>query len=228
MNKKRILITGATGGIGSELATALLNEGHEVHMPVRNLEKAAHFTQYPTAYTDRRDLESFDDMDQYFRVVSSQGVSFDYVVLLAGDLRLDSDVMFAGETKEEKEANSVLYHMRANVLTAEAVVFGLKEVYGETLKHTILLGVSSWAAHFEEGHPYRADEEGYVQSKAKLSSMLHAWKAEGAFADVICEEPSLIQTPMTERVFPHLIADPLVTKLQPAEYVEHLREILKL
>lgn len=228
MNKK-ILLTGSTGGIGSTLAVALLEEGHELYLPVRNIEKAeALFFRFPNAHIEIRDLEDYDDMIEYCLLCSSEGISFDFVLLLAGDLRKDIDKMFAGETDEEKEKNSIEYHERVNLKTAETVVFGLQKTFGITLNQTTLLGVSSWAANFEPGHPYRKGEEGYVIAKEKLSKMLHSLKHESYFRDVICEEPSLIRSPLTEREFPELIADSKVIKIEPEDYVAHLRQILSL
>ena len=167
-------------------------------------------------------------MTEYFLLKSQESIHFDFVLMLAGDLRKDSDKMFAGNNKEEKEHNSIIYHELANVRTAETVVFGLKKAFGESLKDTILLGVSSWAAHFEVDNPYRVDEEGYVRSKARLSFLLGEWLTENNFKDVICEEPALIRSPMTEREFPELISDSNVSKLEPEEYVDHLKKILGL
>ena len=227
MNRMNILLTGGSGGIGSELGTQLLQAGHVVYLPVRSFEKTQEiYKEYPNAHVELRDLEDYDSMTQYCLDRAQEGVSFDLVLLLAGDLRRDSNPMFAGDTKEEKEINSIIYHELANVRTAETVIFGLKKAFGAGLKKTRVLGVSSWAAHFEVGHPYRENEEGYVRAKARLSYLLGEWKMEGDFEDVLCEEPALIVSPMTEREFPELIADPAVPKLQPKQYVADLRTLL--
>jgi NAD(P)-dependent dehydrogenase (short-subunit alcohol dehydrogenase family) len=225
--KQTILLTGGSGGIGSELGKQLLEEGHDVYFIVRNLEKTQTiFSNFPNAHIELRDLEDYEDIVIYCRLRAQEGIIFDKVLLLAGDLRKDSNEMFAGDTVEEKEKNSIIYHELVNVRTAETVVFGLKDAFGEKLKNTVLLAVSSWAAHFEVGHPYRKDEEGYVRAKARLSQLLSDWQIEGFFKEVICEEPALIVSPMTEREFPELIANPEVQKLQPTEYVIHLRKVI--
>lgn len=230
MKKQTIVVTGSTGGIGTAFTLQMLSEGHELYLPVRSIQKAQDlFGTFPNAHCATVEIESHDSMVNYFKNLSTEGVLPEQVVLLVGDLRKDSDPMFPGETQEEKETHSIEYHERVNVRTAETVVFGLKEIFGEKLQEdTVLLGVSSWAAHFEPGHPYRKDEEGYVQAKAKLSSLLAQWREEKVFKEVICDEPSLIVTPLTEREFPELIADPAVEKLTPGQYVEHLRKVLSL
>lgn len=227
--KEKILLTGGSGGIGSELGKQLLVQGHDVYCIVRNFEKTrAIYVGFSNAHIEQRDLEDYEDIIQYLRIRAQEGIMFDKVLLLAGYLRMDTDEMFAGDSVEEKEKNSIIYHELVNVRTAQTVVFGLKEVYNEKLKNTVLLGVSSWAAHFEVGHPYRKNEEGYVLSKARLSHLLSEWQFEGVFKDVICEEPALIISPMTLREFPGLIADPSVSKLKPEEYVAYLRKVLSL
>ncbi|MBP6857906.1 MAG: SDR family NAD(P)-dependent oxidoreductase [Candidatus Pacebacteria bacterium] len=225
--KKTFFISGGSGGIGSELTKHLSKAGHIIHLAVRNVEKTQKmFEEFKNIHIELRNLEDYEDMTEYFLQKSQEGIKFDFVFMLAGDLRRDSDEMFAGDTKEEKEQNSIIYHELVNVRTAETVVFGLKKAFGDLLKNTVLIGVSSWAAHFEVDNPYRIDEEGYVRAKARLSYLLGEWKLENFFKDVICEEPALIRSPMTERQFPELIADPNVSKLESSEYVVHLRNLI--
>lgn len=225
--KKIFFISGGSGGIGSELTKQLSKAGHTIHLAVRNVEKTEKiFEGFKNIHIELRDLENYEDMTEYFLLKSQEGIRFDFVIMLAGDLRKDSDKMFAGETKEEKQTNSIIYHELANVRTAETVVFGLKKAFEESLKDTVLIGVSSWAAHFAVDNPYRIDEEGYVRSKARLSYLLGEWKLENIFKDIICEEPALIRSPMTEREFPELINDPNVPKLESEEYVEYLTTLI--
>lgn len=225
MNKKNILITGSTGGIGSELTRQLIaSDKYDLHLIVRSMERAKEFLCAPNISIEVCDLGNYDDIARYFQVKMESAIFFDYVLLLAGDLKYDSE--FPGTTQEDQEKNSIEYHTRTNVRTAETVVAGLQKTYGKLLHETVLLGISSWAANFEVGHPFRKDEEGYVISKNLLTNFLK--QLLGTFKSVFIEEPALIRSPLTERKFPHLLADPAISKLEPDEYVQHLRKLVDL
>ena len=224
--KKTILITGSTGGIGGELARQLLTDGYELYLPVRTIEKAQELIAFPNAHVEKCSLESYEEVQAYMDSMIANGIFFEYVLPLAGDLRKDSNPMFIGNTPQEKVDASIEHHMRANVLTFDTVMAGLERSFGEKLKDTTLLVMSSWAAHFAKDNPYRINEEGYVVSKNTLSTKGVELKNEKKFKEVLIEEPALIDTPMTRREFPELIADPNVPKQSPEQYVKHLRDVL--
>lgn len=224
---KTFIITGGTGDLGSSFAKKMLAKGHTVYIPVRSLEKAQRiFENQQGVYYEVVNLEDAHEVMMYLKNLSVQGVVPTDIALFAGDLKKDHK--FPGETKEEKERESVAYHRRVNVLTAQTVIAGVRGVYPEILSSITLVGISSWAARFEPGHPYRVDEEGYVIAKAELSSMLSDLKKEGVFKDVVCEEPAFIISTITTREFPELISDPSVKKMTPEEYTEHLVAVLDL
>lgn len=224
---KKILITGSTGGIGKAFTTLLLDKNYELYLPVRNPQKAHDmFGDNPLIHIEQRTLHSYKDMYDYCMLRKEEGVVFDHAVLLIGDLIFDSE--FPGSTIGEKEDASIKHHTETNVLTSQTVVKGLEDAYGETVKETILTGISSWAANFPKGHPYRKDEEGYVVTKDLLSRFLKGTREKGGFKKVVTEEPGLIRTPMTEKRFPHLLADPNVPKLEAQEYARHLVALLAL
>ena len=57
MPKRRILITGATSGIGLETARGLASQGHQIIMACRNLEKAARVKAEFVNQTKNEDIE---------------------------------------------------------------------------------------------------------------------------------------------------------------------------
>ncbi len=215
--KKTILLTGGTGDIGGAIAKKLRELGHDVFAPMRSPEKpeakelAAMDIQI--AYCNLEDPEMVFD---YIQSIASKDVLFDFSFNFAGVFEFDDT--FPGDTQQGKEKNSIAYHEAGNLLTSQTVVFGLKKVFGKKLRRTILELTSSWAAHFAPDDPRRKNEEGYVQSKAKLSLFGQSLKEEGLFKDVLIEEPKFIISTMTRKKFPELIADPDYPKIPLEQY----------
>ena len=118
--------------------------------------------------------------------------------------------------------------MENNVSTAQTLVDALYKIYGDQLPHTVFVPLSSHAATFAVDDPRRVGEEGYVVSKAALSALARKWKTEGMFADVILEEPALIESRMTIDAIPDVVNDRSISRLQPDEYADQLLQKLNL
>lgn len=222
MNKK-ILITGSTGTIGEAIAKELLTEGWEIHSPVRNIEKAQElFLGLPNIYLEKRDLEDFKSMEEYAQTLLQKGFVPAVALFLAGDLKKDST--FPGTTDEERHKHSLTYHRRVNTLTAHTTMEGLKKAFGASLRETIGFVPSSWAVEFAADDPKRAISAGYIVSKIEEEEIAHAY--EPLFKKMVIDRPGLIDSTITRREFPELIADPSVPKLTAERYVPIVRKLL--
>ncbi len=227
MKPKNILITGATGDIGTALIKQLAHTDHQIYAPVRNAQKAQErFGTQTNIHAQECILEDYKSMLDYSTKLANEGIGFDIVILLAGIFKLDKT--FLGDTSIEKEKTSIEAHMRSNVLTAETTVEGLIKAYGERLEHTILVPVATHAVDFPVGHSFRINEEGYVQSKICLVERAGEWDMLGTFGKVIVEKPGLIDSEMTRETIPEVLADPSVPRITPDQYASDLIQRLGL
>lgn len=189
---KTALVTGATGGIGGAIARRLLEEGYEVYAPVRDIPKAEkQFGLQASIGFSECELINEESVDKYIGTLVNKGVEFDLVFLAAGGF--EWDYSFPGDDIEIKQKNAIQSLILKNYVTKETVVDALIKHYGK-LSETILVLISSQAAHFAESDPRRKNEEGYVQSMQRVSSFGSFLKEHGRFRDVIVEEPPLVNT----------------------------------
>lgn len=109
---KKILITGATDGIGLETAKRLYSEGHTLLLHGRNAEKLAttertlaNGTGAGLVYTYKADLSRLSEVDSLANVIVKEHVQLDVIINNAGVMRVPEtitqdglDVRFAVNT----------------------------------------------------------------------------------------------------------------------------------
>lgn len=194
MENKKILITGATGGIGRSIVNAFLKKRFEIYIQIRSRKKAEKiFGQNSNIHFLEENVEDFEKTVDFLSNLQENDVYFDLVILSAGQIAKDE------EFDSQKEAIEKL--TIANFLTTKNVILALKKVYGKSLKKTGLVVISSQAANFKVGHLYRKGQEGYVVSKAKQSLFVKKEKKKGSFLFVLLEEPAMIDTQKARSVF---------------------------
>ncbi len=189
--KKTALITGATGGIGGAFAKALEEQGYELILPVRNIAKLSQLSG--NFFAKQIDLESLDSFISFFNEIKSVRRHIDLVVLSAG--------RFAWDNEFETQEIAIEELDKANFQTKKVAVASLREVFGDTLNQTTIIIISSHAAHFDENHPFRAGEEGYVRSMIKVSEFAKRLDKENLFKKVILEEPGRVGTESAKSSF---------------------------
>lgn len=194
MKNKIVLLTGATGGIGSEIAKQLLLLGCTIYAPIRNIEKAKRiFGENSQIKFSLINIEKLEPTSQYILDLQNHGIVFDLVILAAGDFWWDDDERLIGATPEEKQEDAIKKMNIINYVTSETIILGLLDAY-QNLSMTTLVIISSQAANFEIGHPKRVNEEGYVLSKQKLSALGKRLLESKKLKDVFVEEPALVGT----------------------------------
>ncbi len=185
LNKPLALITGASGGIGKELATQLARDGHDVILVARNVAKlqelAAQLTkQYGAkAHVIAADLEAADGAAQLHQEVKSRGLRISALVNNAG-------YGLYGEFKDSKlddELKMMQLNMTALVTLSKLFMPDLLATRGK------LMNVASTAA-FQPG-PYMAV---YYATKSFVLSFSEAIAAElagtGVSVTALCPGPT--------------------------------------
>jgi uncharacterized protein len=185
LNKPLALITGASGGIGKELATQLARDGHDVILVARNAAKlqelAAQLSkQYGAkAHVIAADLEASDGAIQLHAEVKARGLRISALVNNAG-------YGLYGEFKDSKlddELKMMQLNMTALVTLSKLFMPDLLATRGK------LLNVASTAA-FQPG-PYMAV---YYATKSFVLSFSEAIAAElagtGVSVTALCPGPT--------------------------------------
>lgn len=178
----KILITGATSGIGKQLAIDYHSEGHEVWAIGRNekvLEElsAIGLTSARVDLTDRTaTLSWFEKMDSTDLAILNAGTC-EYIDMPNFDSALVSRVM------------------RANVESMATCIEGVLPLLRKS-SHPHLVGVGSSAAYVPLPRA-----EAYGASKAAVAYMMETLrltlKAEGINVSLVC--PGFVKTPLTDR-----------------------------
>jgi uncharacterized protein len=186
MSKQTALITGASGGIGLELAREFAKDGYNLVLVARSKDKlvsiAADFAKQYTisATVIAKDLSKASAADELYNELETQGIQIDALVNNAGFATYGKFV----EIPLEKE----LQEMQLNMVT----LTHLSKLFGKDMvarKNGKILNVASTAA-FQPG-PLMAV---YYATKAYVLSFSEALANElegtGVTATVLCPGPT--------------------------------------
>jgi NAD(P)-dependent dehydrogenase (short-subunit alcohol dehydrogenase family) len=204
----RIMITGATSGIGKALALAYSNDGHEVIACGRNPEKLAQLSQgranIRTLCFDLTQYQDYPDLEQSFPELAHEAL--DILIFNAGDCEYIDDVMHFDAQRFEKIININLI----------SVAYGLQAWLSKIKMGGRLVLVSSSVQYLPLSRA-----EAYGASKAALTYLgrtLSIDLAQHKIA-VTLVHPGFVDTPLTER---NKFAMPmLVTSELAAEKIIH-------
>lgn len=196
----KILITGATSGIGRQLALDYKSEGHEVWALGRN-EKSLSELNKKGILTGKVDLAKREDSLAWFKTLSS----LDLAILNAGTCEYIDMPDFDSEL--------VSRVMRANVESMANSIEGVLPLLKKG-NRPHLVGVGSSAAYL---HLPRA--EAYGASKAAVSYMINTLRItlapQNIAVSLVC--PGFVKTPLTdENDFPMPF---LITTEQASNYI---------
>lgn len=203
-----VLITGASSGIGEQLARTMSAAGYEVGLTARRLERLQEIgEELPTkSYCARMDVTAVDEARATFEELVGAMDGVDVVVLNAGISPQNRDLDW------EPDRDTIDTNVRGFVALATAAMD-----HFEASGQGHLVGISSVAAHV--GLP---DEPAYSGSKAFVSRYLQAlrFRQSGRDADVTVTtiEPGYVDTDMSLGSFweatPETAADQIFTAIR--------------
>lgn len=188
LNGKTALVTGATGGIGGAIATALHAQGATVAISGRNESKlnelAAHLKD--RVHVVAADLSSSEAVDALVKTAEEKMGQIDILVNNAG-LTRDGLSM---RMKDEDWQSVIDVNMTATFKLAQACQRGMmKRRWGRIINIASVVGVT--------GNPGQCN---YVASKAGMIGWSKAMAAEIASRNITvnCVAPGFIATAMTD------------------------------
>lgn len=187
-NEKVVWLTGASSGIGMELAKELLEAGAKVAVTSRNRAKLeVIFGSYPKALIAPGDLTDYGDNSRIVKQITAKYGALDCVIFNAGNAEYIDIKKFS----HRPFANMMETNFLSMVKGIEASLPALRES-----KHPYLVGMSSSVAW--QGLPRG---QSYSASKAAIRNLFQGLKIELASEDIavswIC--PGFVKTPLTDK-----------------------------
>lgn len=187
---KRILITGATSGIGKELAVQLAKKGHKVGLMGRRTEKLEELKSEigDLAYIRTLDVTNLEQAEQTYSDLINEMGGMDMIILNAG-----------------VGVNKIMSPWKADQQTIEVNVLAFSHGlhfafdYFKRQGHGHIVGMSSLASHLAT---YRAAV--YTASKHYISNYMTGFrqKAKRVNADITITDikPGFVKSEMTDNV----------------------------
>lgn len=185
---KTALVTGASGGIGSQIATALHQQGAQVVLHGTRAEKLAELQQTlgERAHCLPADLSDRQAVSQMIDTATELAGSVDILVNNAGITR---DNLFM-RMKDEDWDDVLAVNMTSSMLLCRNVIRGMmKARWGRIISISSIVGVT--------GNPGQTN---YAASKAGMIGFSKSLAAEVASRGITVNAvaPGFIETPMTD------------------------------
>ncbi|MEM8698926.1 MAG: 3-oxoacyl-[acyl-carrier-protein] reductase [Pseudomonadota bacterium] len=192
LSGKRALVTGASGGIGAEIARALYGQGATVALSGTRIEPLEHLAAElgERAHVTPCNLSDLAEVDTLPKTASEAMGGLDILVNNAGITR---DNLFMRMSAEEWD-QVLTVNLSAAFRLSKAVLRGMmKARWGRIVSITSVVGTM--------GNPGQGN---YAASKAGLTGMTKSLAAEIASRNVTvnCVAPGFIETAMTAELTP--------------------------
>jgi len=189
LGNRRALVTGASGGIGGAVASALHGQGAAVAFAARNREA---LEERAAALGDRVHVLTADlaDPEAADGLAKAAAEAMGGIDILVNDAGLARDNLFV-RVKDEDWQTVLDVNLTAGFRLARAVLRGMMRArWGRIVAITSIVG--------QTGNPGQAN---YAASKAGMTGMTKALAAEVAARNITvnCVSPAAI-TPMTETI----------------------------
>jgi 3-oxoacyl-[acyl-carrier protein] reductase len=189
LRNKKILITGATGGIGNSLVKKFSELGSIIAASGTNEEKLNNLKKnYPNIVTERFKLDEHDQIEKFIETVDKKLEGLDVVINNAG-ITLDN----LGIRLTEDNWKKVLdINLTSTFLICKfAIKKMLKKKYGKIINITSIVG-----------HTGNLGQSNYAASKAGIIAFSKSLAIEYAKKNINinCVSPGFIKTDMTDKI----------------------------
>ena len=186
---KKILITGATGGIGHALVKKFLSLEGTVLATGTNTEKLDRLKkEFPTINVLKFDISEHSKIEEFIENVSSQLVGLDILINNAGITMGNLSLRM-----KDEEWNKVININLSSTfyLCKHAIKKMLKNKYGRIVNITSIVG-----------HTGNLGQSNYSASKAGMVAMSKSLAIEYAKKNITinCVSPGFIQSNMTDKI----------------------------
>ncbi|MEX0773835.1 MAG: SDR family oxidoreductase [Balneolales bacterium] len=208
MSKKKILLTGASRGIGYQTALLLASQGHTVVAVARRADKLQELNQkYSSKIIPiKADFTKTGDISRLLKEVESLFQTVDLVIHNAGGIKV--------KPFEELSDDDWQYHLDVNLLSAVRLFRGILPMLS-TGSH--LLTISSMGGF--QGASKFPGLSAYSVSKGALTTLTECLATEVSHKNIAvnCLCLGAVQTEMLEKAFPGIKAP--VSASEMAEYI---------
>ena len=189
LNNKKILITGATGGIGNALVDKFSNLGAAIFATGTNEEKLKILKKnYPNIKVEKFRLDDHNKIDGFIETVSEKLGGLDVLVNNAG-ITLDN---LSIRLSEENWKKVLDINLTSSFLMCKyAIKKMLKKKYGKIINITSIVG-----------HTGNLGQANYAASKAGITAYSKTLAIEYAKKNINinCVSPGFIKTEMTDKI----------------------------
>ena len=186
---KKILITGATGGIGNELVKKFLSLGGNVVATGRKNEKLDMIKKkYPNVKIQRFDISEHSRIEEF---VDNVALDLDGLDVLVNNAGMNMDNLSI-RMKDEEWKKVIDVNLGSTFLLCKyAIKKMLKNKYGRIVNITSIVG-----------HTGNLGQANYAASKAGIIGMTKSLAIEYAKKNITlnCVSPGFIQSNMTDKI----------------------------
>jgi len=188
-SNKKIIITGATGGIGNELVKKFVSLKGEVLATGTNQEKLGKLKKdFPSIETIKFDISKHSEIESFIEQASSKLNGLDVLVNNAG-ITLDN---LSLRMKSDEWQKVIDINLSSTFYTCKyALKKMLKTKFGRIINITSIVG-----------HTGNIGQANYTASKAGMIAMSKSLAIEYAKKNITinCVSPGFIQTNMTDQI----------------------------
>ncbi len=189
LKNKKVLITGATGGIGNSLVKKFDDLGSKILATGTNQEKLDNLKKkFPNIFVERFKLDEHEKIEKFIELIHDKLNGFDILINNAG-ITIDN---LSIRLPEEHWKKVIDVNLTSTFLMCKfAIKKMLKKKYGKIINITSIVG-----------HTGNLGQSNYSASKAGIVAFSKSLAIEYAKKNinVNCVSPGFIKTEMTDKI----------------------------